>query len=545
MRQRDPTETVIAKAASLGSVLLPSLVAMAAALFFCRADIHFGDDAATYVDAARSLISGLGFATSNEDATKPAVLAPIVLWPPGYPLLIAALGTLGVDLERASLCVGLISYVGLIALCMRIARKWSGNKSRWATAAILALSPRLWEFSTDGYSDLLFSVLVVAAVVAAEVRSGRWRVPLLAATVAAAAYVRYIGVFLFPAMVAIACLRNSRLTVRQALLSSVLAGLAVTPLFLRNMAVTATVSGNRPAAGETLLENLSDAGVGVGSLYVPSSFFRYDSPNVPAFAAGVAGLCVLGVVIWVLVRVIRGGYGDGDNRADGAVIPALALVSLTYLAVMITLRSVIYFDALSQPRMLLPLVPLLSLLCGRALVDAFSRGPIERAIGLGVLGAFIALALGFAIRGSPLKSVYPDLDFVARSIRSHVPSGSCVAYEAPTSEGPWAAPSAWKIVRMRLPEYRAVIVPDTVVAQAGSNVAEALSRWGRSTGCRYFVSVGFRRRGAEDKEAWTFQRNAPDSRLRPSVLGVQAGYPPMFEVLFWDPRVSVLHLRTV
>ena len=105
MRQRDPTETVIAKAASLGSVLLPALVAMAAALFFCRADIHFGDDAATYVDAARSLISGLGFATSNEDATKPAVLAPIVAFHAIKVLPIAVLGWISVGLIAASVAL--------------------------------------------------------------------------------------------------------------------------------------------------------------------------------------------------------------------------------------------------------------------------------------------------------------------------------------------------------------------------------------------------------------------------------------------------------
>jgi hypothetical protein len=103
----------------------------------CRFGVYLGDDAMTYVDAARELLAHRGFVMNNEVAALPQPVVPIVNWPPGYPYLIVALASLGVDPPRASWRIGLLSYMALVVVCVRLAARRLGIATAWTTGVLL------------------------------------------------------------------------------------------------------------------------------------------------------------------------------------------------------------------------------------------------------------------------------------------------------------------------------------------------------------------------------------------------------------------------
>src|SRR5262249_39368907 len=157
--------------------------------------------------------------------------------PPGFSLLIAALVALGCDATWASWSIGVVGYGVFVALFVRLTQRSLGNPTAWVTGALLTMSPRLWAVATEGLSDIPFLIVITLAVIAVGVRSSAWRIALLAAAMAAAVYVRYVGIFLFPAVIAAALVARTRLTLRQALLACSAGGLAILPLLWRNFVV--------------------------------------------------------------------------------------------------------------------------------------------------------------------------------------------------------------------------------------------------------------------------------------------------------------------
>jgi hypothetical protein len=339
-------------------------------------------------------------------------------------------------------------------------------------------------------------------------------------------------------MIAVALFARTRLSLRQALLSCLLAGIAILPLVVRNFSVSATVGGARPPASRSWLEIVSDAGIGLANLFLPNSFFSSFAQHAGTAASLLAGLTLAAGALLLLVRATRPATRVWGSGCDDPVLRALAVVSLTYLAVMVVLGSVMYFDSLTTGRLLLPLLPVLVLLAASGLVNAWSKPGVARMAGLGAALGYAALAVILGWRGPFLRLVYPDLDYVARVIETHAPLGACLAFEQPNTEALWSG----RLVRLRLPEYRAVYAPDELFTSSRPDLPDALVQWGNSTACRYIVSVAQRLGTIDDPAAWTFPRAALEHRVQGMSGPSQTPGAAAIEVTYRDARVSILRL---
>ena len=73
-------------------------------------------DSASYIEAARSLVQGNGLMRTAPLARLDLAVEPLSLWPPGYPLLIAAASILsGLPAEDAALWIGYVATAGVAA----------------------------------------------------------------------------------------------------------------------------------------------------------------------------------------------------------------------------------------------------------------------------------------------------------------------------------------------------------------------------------------------------------------------------------------------
>ncbi|HET7535595.1 MAG TPA: hypothetical protein VFJ90_04020, partial [Candidatus Didemnitutus sp.] len=147
-----------------GFVVLIALAAWVAFLpaVYARAEI-FTWDSAAYIDCARSILAGRGFMQRVIDGFGPEIWQPIVWWPPGYPLLIAAVASLGIDVLSAGVLVAIVSAAMAVALFCGIALRLF----HWSIALPLTLGiavmPAFLQISVTCMSDASYFALAAGS----------------------------------------------------------------------------------------------------------------------------------------------------------------------------------------------------------------------------------------------------------------------------------------------------------------------------------------------------------------------------------------------
>ena len=140
------------RAALLGYAFL-LVIGTGMAFWYGSASDHsrypYTPDSSGYIERARTLL-GSGNLVANP------------LFPPGYPLLISAAASFGLDPVKAALLLVRIGYAALPALLAWVLRKVVDDRSNVAIAVLVALSPGLWYIGSTADSDLPFMVLVLA-----------------------------------------------------------------------------------------------------------------------------------------------------------------------------------------------------------------------------------------------------------------------------------------------------------------------------------------------------------------------------------------------
>jgi len=165
--------------------------------------VGFTTDSDAFIDVARTFLEGKGLAQSVVDFWRPAIPDPLGMWPPVYPLAIAAFGALGVALPLAARLVSAISYV-LFALAFHgLARRAGGRPFAFVTTLVVLLGPGLAQAGATAWSEPPYLFLLTLALATAwdlvhdEIPSE------LQATVSGillglAADTRYLGIGLVP-----------------------------------------------------------------------------------------------------------------------------------------------------------------------------------------------------------------------------------------------------------------------------------------------------------------------------------------------------------
>jgi 4-amino-4-deoxy-L-arabinose transferase-like glycosyltransferase len=155
------------------------------------------DDAGRYDFIARSLADGGGFVNPNGATT--------MFWPPGYPLILAALykawpgALLGEHELTVALALNAALGAATVALAYAIGRRAFGAAAAMLGAAILALSPSMIFLAGVTLTETAFTFLLMLAlwlIVEAEARGSVRLLALAGAVIGCAALVRGQAVLL-------------------------------------------------------------------------------------------------------------------------------------------------------------------------------------------------------------------------------------------------------------------------------------------------------------------------------------------------------------
>jgi 4-amino-4-deoxy-L-arabinose transferase-like glycosyltransferase len=330
-------------------------------------------DGAFYMNAAKNLASGHGFATTilwnEEHYHRGQMPAAQTVFPPGYPLLIALVSRLGVDPRYAAFLVSLVAFVAIPLVVSGILR--TSGHTRLGSFAVGAA----WLGSTFAWFNvlrcmsempfILLTLLSLLCVIQSERHPGRGDLWLAAAgAVAGLAFtVRYQGVFYILSLGCFFLLRLIRQrdwpSARALILVAGSASAFVLPFFIRNHVLTGKMTGTMISGERSLLELLQTLQWGLGGLFgfTKSGLHGGSVPEVLLVLVVVAGLA--GGVCWI------GRLGIDRSALWTALAKTHISLSLVYMAVSVILlieRARQFASGHIDARYLMALVPF-GLLC--------------------------------------------------------------------------------------------------------------------------------------------------------------------------------------
>ena len=312
-----------------------------------------GPMAPFFLSTVMNLLAGEGWRDFTGD--------PLVLWPPLFPLLLAAFGWVGIEPLEAGRWINAAAF----GLTILVAGCWlrSNLRSQWlvlaATATFVASLP-LSDLASRFMTEPLFVLFTVLALIQlGAFLNGKTDAPLWWAAVftALAALTRYPGVVLIGVGVLVLLVRRAQplaARLKDAVVFGAVSSMPLAGVLTRNWAISGTLTGPRGESGESLSDSLIQVADGFRDWVIP--------PNAPdglgyllSIAAGLVILAAGAVVVWSGRSVGRGGQPFGL----GPVLPFGVFV-VAYLVFIIAVVPFVVRDKIIDSRFLLPIyVPLL------------------------------------------------------------------------------------------------------------------------------------------------------------------------------------------
>lgn len=127
-------------------------------------DDRFAGDSASYIEAARSLLQGLGVDMTPWGYDRRLHPVPLEWWPPGYPVLIAIVAKFGFSVERAATLVTQWSSALSAGAIVLLFTPVIGPVYAFLSASVIFISPAvlLWTFVPG--SDPSFLLVAIIAI---------------------------------------------------------------------------------------------------------------------------------------------------------------------------------------------------------------------------------------------------------------------------------------------------------------------------------------------------------------------------------------------
>ncbi len=319
--------------------------------------------AKTTYDSVYFLYTALNFLTG--EGWRDLSDTPLVVWPPLFPLLLAAGGWVRIDPVEAGRFINATAF-GLTILA---AGCWlrSNLRLQWlalAATATIAASLPLSHFASWIKTDFLFVLLTLLALVQLAAflhRGGRTLLLLGAVCTALAAVTRYPGVVLIGVGVLILLGRRTpplAARLKDAVAFGAVSSLPLSGVLMYNWTVSGTLTGGRSGAGQSLSAGLNQVADVFREWVIP--------PNVPdGFGYLLWTAAGLVVAAGVVVVVVGRGLGlGGKNRPASPFLglgPALPFggFAVAYLGFMVAIVPFTVYQGIDS-RYLLPVyVPLL------------------------------------------------------------------------------------------------------------------------------------------------------------------------------------------
>ncbi len=221
------------------------------------------NDSFQYLSTADNIAAGRGIVTStlyyDEQYYSARLPAPQTIFPPAYPLLIAALALVGIPQVLGGSVISLVSVVILAPLFLRACRRFHVQpRVSGLLVFLLVVNATCWHFATAILSESLFSTVTFLSLLmfieAETEQSGRTspkrRIAflVLAAALAGLSYwVRNAGCFLIVAVglsyLGKLVVRRDRRSGLQLLLVVAVATSVVVPILIRNATFSGCLQG--------------------------------------------------------------------------------------------------------------------------------------------------------------------------------------------------------------------------------------------------------------------------------------------------------------
>ena len=374
---------------------------------------NFSPDSIGYVDAARNMVAGHGFSTSIHtveelealaDARRPA---PLTIWPPLYPLLVAALSMVGLSAPDAALVVTVLSGGLILLATYLLARTLFDELVACASVAVLLVCGHFVRVVSFAWSEptaiacALFSLFFM--VRPREKGGERIWAPLLAGLFAGLAFATRYGMLPLAVVGVVAQLERKDAKRTAASLALFLGGFLVLagPVVGRNLALSGHLLGPpRPPSDRGLLRNLFDLYASMASYWLPR----------PVLHGLLQVLLFWVAAIYLGVRLCRKRFRHAFRAAFREVTcdgrrGLLALWFAGYLIFIIWCRTRVYLDPLGpDPRLVSPATIPLAILVVALAVAASEKWRGERLVrlafvllGLGLMGHAAAAVLGKSV----------------------------------------------------------------------------------------------------------------------------------------------------
>ena len=337
-------------------VLLAGMILFGLAMWAAMLPATFGHnewvyswDSAAYLETAESLHAGRGLYHRVIHGLGPQIWEPLTLWPPGYPIMIAAVMALGLSAKTACLVVS----AGAAALSLILLGVIALRVMKWPLACsvmiLVAVSSSFQAISTQCLSDSSYYCWVLGSVacVVEWVRRPRasWRWMLAAGLFAGAAFcTRNAAIALFAAtgvlMLAQLAWRRFAEMFRIGLIWAGGVAATVAPMVLYNLAAFGRINPyDMPASDLSLAHNISRAvSVIVGDMTTlgPLAGLAFNN-TVPVL--GAAGLLVAALV-WLAVR--RGAHAPLPVRLQRYGAPLFIAAYAVFSAALIIIARTKY-----------------------------------------------------------------------------------------------------------------------------------------------------------------------------------------------------------
>ena len=344
-------------------------------------------DSTQYLSVAEHFLRGEGLRVHWWDEGA----QPFTHFPPGFPISLSFLAGLGLTADASARLINSVALIISALLSYVLTRKASGSSTAglFGAAAVvlardfLAVHAMIW-------SEPVFVTLILGTLLATTraVESGRMAPVIVGAVlVGAAGLTRYVA----PAVMAactLALLTTGTAAFRERLLRSFAFGVVA------SLPLAALMAFNASQAGAAMNRQLVFHPPGVEEFrsVVGIAYYWVMPLHMPLWTRLVI-LVAVGCAFVFFVRSIMRSRGAGSQVPAEARYTRIVLVLCCVCYLAFLLLSLTLFDAQSMPnrRLLLPVVPPLTILVVAGFADAF-RVPARRRASV-ALGAVLSIAL--------------------------------------------------------------------------------------------------------------------------------------------------------
>jgi len=381
-------------------LVIIALAGLALAAFSTPKGLGLVNDSVAYINGARGLVEGSGYGRLAGDGT----IKPITHFPPGFSVVLALFGLVGMDAIPAARIVNLALFALNIILVGLLARQVT--RANWAgvlAAALFAFSDALLGVHAYALSEPLFLTLTMGAMLALlravelfqpKVYNSGWVMALVVSgDLAGLAYLtRYVGLALLPVGTLVLLLAGGswkqKLQRAVIFLGSALVWILVWTV--RNAALVGSATNRTFGYHAIPAQNLLDGVRNLWAFALPRRIPLFDllPGGVWVALTGLALALLAAGLVWGLLRALRSG------ERETLAVWMVGLHLAAYMVMIVVSMTFVDASTTFEDRILAPVFADAIILLAWGFARSAQRaGPSYRPV---LIALAVLLALSFA-----------------------------------------------------------------------------------------------------------------------------------------------------